>query len=162
MARRRRRRNSNEPAELDVTTFLNLMVVLIPFLLTTAVFSRVTILELDMPTSAGGATDNRAKLSIEVIVRKNKLEIGNGKGVIASIPQVEGEYDMVTLSKRLIELKADYPDKEEATVLMEPEIAYDHLVRVMDAVRVAEVRQEGEEAVQKLALFPDISIGDAP
>ena len=37
------RRRSAQPTELDMTTFLNLMVVLVPFLLITAVFSRITI-----------------------------------------------------------------------------------------------------------------------
>ena len=159
---RRRSRGPKETPELDVTTFLNLMVVLIPFLLTTAVFSRIAILELNMPTSAGGGSDNTAKLTIEVIVRKDALQIGNGKGVIAQIPNVDGEYDMQTLSERLVELKGDYPDKEDATVLMEPDIEYNHLVEVMDAVRVTLIRQEGQEDIQKLALFPEISIGDAP
>jgi hypothetical protein len=46
---------------------------------------------------------------------------------------------------------------------MEPEIAYDYLIQIMDAVRGTEVQQEdGSETVQKMLLFPDISIGDAP
>ena len=44
-----RRRQKEEAPELDMTTFLNLMVVLVPFLLITAVFSRITIVELDHP-----------------------------------------------------------------------------------------------------------------
>lgn len=44
MARRHHyRKKGEQPQELDVTTFLNLMVVLIPFLLVTAVFSKITI-----------------------------------------------------------------------------------------------------------------------
>ena len=49
------RRRTKDPADLDMTTFLNLMVVLVPFLLITAVFSRITIVELSLPSSAGGA-----------------------------------------------------------------------------------------------------------
>ena len=62
----------------------------------------------------------------------------------------------------LMRLKAQYPDKEDATVLLEPEIAYDYLIQIMDAVRGAEVLEDGSEEVQKMILFPDISIGDAP
>ena len=69
---------------------------------------------------------------------------------------------MEMLSKMLMRLKAQYPDKEDATVLLEPEIAYDYLIRIMDAVRGAEIREDGSESVQKMVLFPDISIGDAP
>jgi hypothetical protein len=69
---------------------------------------------------------------------------------------------MEMLSEMLMRLKAQYPDKEDATVLLEPEIAYDYLIQIMDAVRGAEVREDGSEEVQKMILFPDISIGDAP
>ena len=62
----------------------------------------------------------------------------------------------------LMRLKAQYPDKEDATILLEPEIAYDYLIQIMYAVRGAEVREDGSEEVQKMILFPDISIGDAP
>ncbi len=53
--RRHSRRRSAEAAELDMTTFLNLMVVLVPFLLIGAVFSRITIIELNLPSANGSA-----------------------------------------------------------------------------------------------------------
>jgi biopolymer transport protein ExbD len=152
-----------ETHELDVSTFLNLMVVLVPFLLISAVFSRVTIMELSVPTSAGGSQSNKPNFSIEVIVRKAGLEIANGSFVEAAIPKKDDQYDMEMLSEMLVRLKTRYPEKEDATVLMEPEIAYDYLIQIMDAVRGTEMQQEdGSDMVQKLVLFPDISIGDAP
>ena len=59
MARRHhyKRRTKGGAHEIDVTTFLNLMVVLVPFLLITAVFSRLTIVELNLPSSAGDEYD---------------------------------------------------------------------------------------------------------
>ena len=156
-----RRRRAETPG-LDVTTFLNLMVVLIPFLLITAVFSRVTIIELSVPTSAGGSALNTPNFAIEVIVRKTGLEIANGSSVEAAIPKKNDQYDMQMLYEMLMRLKARYPEKEDATVLMEPEIEYDYLIQIMDAVRGAEVQAEGSEEVEKVVLFPNISIGDAP
>jgi biopolymer transport protein ExbD len=138
------------------------MVVLIPFLLITAVFSRVTIMELSVPTSAGGSASNTPNFAIEVIVRKAGLEIANGSSVVAAIPKKDGQYDMEMLSEILMRLKARYPEKEDATVLMEPEIEYNYLIQIMDAVRGAEVPVEGSEEVERILLFPDISIGDAP
>ena len=151
-----------EPPELDITTFLNLMVVLIPFLLISAVFSRVAIMELSVPTGAGSGSSNKPTLNIEVIVRGAGFELANGAQVVAAIPKKDGEYDMKRLSEMLIRLKADYPDKEDATILMEPDIEYDYLIRVMDAVRAADIITEESEEVQKMVLFPSISIGDAP
>lgn len=165
MARRRHHYNrfAKEAPELNITSFLNLMVVLVPFLLITAVFSRITILELNLPTGAGDASKaDKPRMSVEVIVRDKGLEIGNGKTVIARFPKVEDEYDMETLSEYLLEIKSKNMDKKDATVLMEPEIEYNNLVAIMDAVRVAEVVQGDDPEPQEIELFPSISIGDAP
>lgn len=160
--RKYNRRKREETPGLDITTFLNLMVVLIPFLLISAVFSRVTIMELTVPTSAGGSAVKAPNFAIEVIVRKNGLEIANGSSVEAAFPKKDGQYNMQMLYELLKRLKARYPEKDDATVLMEPDIEYDYLVQIMDAVRGAEVHTEGSEEVKKLVLFPNISIGDAP
>jgi len=157
-----RKKRREETPGLDVTTFLNLMVVLIPFLLISAVFSRVTILELTVPTSAGGSAVNMPNFAIEVIVRKAGFEIANGSSVEAAFPKKDDQYDMEMLSKMLMRLKAKYPEKEDATVLLEPEIEYDYLVQVMDVVRGVQVQVEGTEEAEKVVLFPEISIGDAP
>ena len=151
-----------ETPELNITSFLNLMVVLIPFLLISAVFSRITIMELSVPTSAGGAISKKANFAIEVIVRKNGFEIANGSSVEAAIPKKEGQYDMALLSEMLLRLKASYPEKEDATVLMEPDIEYDYLIQIMDAVRGTRQQLEEGEDEKDIVLFPEISIGDAP
>jgi biopolymer transport protein ExbD len=156
------KKRREETPGLDVTTFLNLMVVLIPFLLIGAVFSRVTILELSVPTRAGGSALKTPNFAIEVIVRKAGLEIANGSSVEAAFPKKDGQYDMKMLSEILMRLKARYPEKEDATVLMEPDIEYDYLIQIMDAVRGVEIQTEGSKEVKKMVFFPNISIGDAP
>jgi biopolymer transport protein ExbD len=73
MARRHHyRRLGKEPMQLDVTTFLNLMVVLVPFLLITAVFSRLTIVELTLPSASGGSSADAPAFRVEVIVRESR------------------------------------------------------------------------------------------
>jgi len=156
------RRRTTDPAELDMTTFLNLMVVLVPFLLITAVFSRITIVELNLPSAAAGAAPSEPALRVEVIVREGGLELTNGTSVIAKIPKVEDAYDLATLSELIQSLKRDHPDEQDASVLLEPEIEYDHLIQVMDAVRSAELPQPDGEGVTRVALFTELSIGDAP
>ena len=159
------------------------MVVLVPFLLITAVFSRITILELSMPTGSGANDNAKQQLVIEVIVRAKGLELGNGKQVLARFPLLkEGEvehyieedgsrdasrlYDLKRLTDYLLKIKTKYPEKTDALVLMESDIEYRVLIRVMDSVRSAFVRQPGEDGkadvLQQVVLFPDISIGDAP
>ena len=172
MARRHHyKRRSKKPAyDIDVTTFLNLMVVLIPFLLITAVFSRLTIVELNLPSSAGGPSTAEEGFQPEVIVRKDGIEITNSRVVIASIPNIDDEFDLETLSDFMVELKQTYPEQEAASVLMEAHIPYDYLIRVMDIVRSVEVpvengvegESDGEAEYQLVALFSEISVGDAP
>lgn len=159
---RRRNKGPRESPELDITTFLNLMVILIPFLLISAVFSRVAILELSVPTDAGGGASSKPDFNIEVIVRRAGMELANGSQVVATIPKKDGQYDIERLTEMLMRLKADYPEKEEATVLMEPDIEYNYLILAMDTVREAEIQAEESDEVQRLVLFPSISIGDAP
>ena len=177
MARRHHYKRRKEPAyEIDVTTFLNLMVVLIPFLLITAVFSQLTIVELNLPSSASGPQNDQEGFTPEIIVREAGIEITNGKQIIATIPNSEDEFgeddfDLETLSDYMVELKRTYPQQEAASVLMEAQIPYDYLIQVMDIVKRVEVPVEladgeefGEDEAQfeLVALFSDISVGDAP
>jgi biopolymer transport protein ExbD len=80
--------------------------------------------------------------------------------VIAAIPKVDGEYDLDKLSEYLTVVKREYPQKEDASVLLESDIEYDHLIQVMDTVRSRE--QRDGNVVTRAALFTAISIGDAP
>jgi len=167
MARRHHyKRRSKDAHELDVTTFLNLMVVLVPFLLITAVFSRLTIVELNLPSSAGGAASNEESFRVEVIVREAGIEITNGKSVIATVPKKDDEFDLEALSDLMVELKSEYPEQDAASVLMEARIPYDYLIQVMDVVRSVELPvedvEEGEPQFELYALFSEISVGDAP
>ena len=151
-----------------MTTFLNLMVVLVPFLLITAVFSRITIVELSLPSSNSGGAQQEPSFRVEVMVRQEGLELTNGTAVIATIPKVDDDYDLATLSDYLVSLKRDYPDEDNASVLLEPDIPYDYLIQVMDVVRSVELPLEDvpdepdAERFQRVALFTDISIGEAP
>ncbi len=164
MARKRHhyKRRVSATYEIDVTTFLNLMVVLVPFLLITAVFSRLTIVELNLPSAAGGPANNEDSFRVEVIVREEGMEISNGSATIASIPKKDDEYDFEGLSELIVELKREYPNQDAASVLMEPLIPYDHLIQVMDVVRAVEVPTGIEGEVELYALFSEISVGEAP
>lgn len=161
MARGRRHRNKEVP-DLDITSFLNLMVVLVPFLLITAVFSRITILQLNLPEGTGPSESDKIELTIEVIVRENRIEIGDGQQIVTVVPNTEeGQYDIERLSDLLLEIKSNYPDKRDSTVLMEPDLPYHVLVQIMDAVSTTTIERE-EGSKEKIDLFPQISIGDAP
>jgi biopolymer transport protein ExbD len=158
-ARRHRRKDA---AELNITAFMNLMVALVPFLLITAVFSRTTILELNLPSSTAAVPETPQALDLEIIVRGDALQVADrGTGLLRSIPKTADGYDFAALAAFLRdEVKLRFPDATSVTILIEPEISYDTVVQVMDAVRVDTGIVDGRATQREL--FPDISIGDAP
>ncbi|GMR20836.1 MAG: hypothetical protein BMS9Abin36_1433 [Gammaproteobacteria bacterium] len=160
--RHRLRRLGKDPAELNITAFMNLMVILVPFLLITAVFSRITILELNLPAaSSGKSKPPKQELQLEVIIRSNSLEVADGRmGLIKRVRNTSAGYDYKALSKVLRQLKSRFPQKQNAMILAQSTTPYETLVHTMDAVRSVEVVQGA--SVVRAELFPDISIGDAP
>jgi biopolymer transport protein ExbD len=157
------KRREHEEKELEITTLLNVMVVLIAFLILTAVFSQVTVQELKLPAQAGGgATPLKPPVVVEVIIRKNSLQITNGKSVTETIQSTDNKYDYHKLSASLLQIKNENKDKDDISVLVEPNIEYESLIAVMDAVKVAEIYTPGQEKPKKIVLFPQVSIGDAP
>lgn len=153
-----------EVVELNITAFMNLMVVLVPFLLITAVFSQVAILDLNLPTD-GEPPDEQAEpeLRLEITVRENRIDVGDrGTGLLTVIESTRDGYDLDELATYLERVKQRFPEKADATLLLEPDISYQTLVAVMDKVRVLERLDAATNRVVTYELFPEISIGDAP
>jgi len=166
-SRRGGRRHNDATAELNITAFMNLMVILVPFLLITAVFSRLAILELNLPGSSTEPVEPQDQVfQLEVIVRSDKIEVGDrNQGLLGIYPNTDDGYDYDAVGDKLAELKERYPDKTDASILLEQDIPYDTLIQIMDTVRVTvdiEVDDDSEETLVRSDLFPDISIGDAP
>ncbi len=158
MSHARVRRLRKHAAELDITAFMNLIVVLVPFLLSTAVFSRMAILELNLPAQSSGFSHLKDELQLEVVIRRDALVVADRRaGPIQRIENTPQGYDFPALSRLMQQLKARFPDRHEATILAEPNTPYEVLVQTMDAVRVAKA-----EGGPRLDLFPEVSVGDAP
>lgn len=157
-----RRKHVQDTVELNITAFLNLMVILVPFLLITAVFSRITVLELNLPSKdAIAKQEEKIKLQLELVIRKDSFEVRDSNlGRIKYIERNEAETNWKVFTDILVEIKTRFPDEQKITLLLEPKINYKTLIQVMDRVRSADVVQFTE--VENVELFPNISIGDAP
>jgi len=171
----------HKPAELLLVPMIDIFTVLVTFLLMTAVFSRIAILQVDLPSSSGNKP-TEPTFRLEVIVRKEGYELTDGKQVFATIPKVNGAYDLRTLSEQAQAVKHEHPDANDASVLAEPKVPYDELIQVMDAIRsmdgsappqatglgaavlTARTAPPAAAAPQasKVAMFTNIAVGDAP
>lgn len=158
----RTRRLRKQVPELEITAFINLIVVLVPFLLATTVFTRLAVMDLQLPAQQSAVEQLKVNdLQLEVVIRKDALEVGDRVGgLIRRIPVLGAEHDVKALQQLMVLVKGKFPDKREATLLAEPDTSYNQLVQVMDAVR-GTVTTQGAKVV-RAELFPSISVGDAP
>ncbi|MDH3979274.1 MAG: biopolymer transporter ExbD [Gammaproteobacteria bacterium] len=146
---------------VDVTAFLSLMVILVPFLLVTAVFSRATILEIQPVSAESDQKSAPDPLQLQVIVRHAVIEVSYlGQTRAERIDRSSDDRALASLATLAGELKARFPQSLEATVLLEPQIPYDVLVQVLDVLRV-KLQQTGD-AVEQTELFPLIALGPVP
>ncbi|MCK4707285.1 MAG: biopolymer transporter ExbD [Gammaproteobacteria bacterium] len=162
MGMRKRKNHIKDDEEMNITAFMNLMVILVPFLLITAVFSKIAILELNIPKGGGAADKNKKpQLELQIIVRENLIDIQDGVvGLIKRFKIENQETNWQKISDLLVQLKDKFPDKENVTILLEEDVPYQMLVKVMDRARVANIVMPGM-TVESIDLFPSISIGDA-
>ncbi|MEW8102502.1 MAG: biopolymer transporter ExbD [Candidatus Thiodiazotropha endolucinida] len=158
---RERLRRHRHGEELNITAFLNLMVILIPFLLITAAFSRFSIIELYLPPASEGTLKAIKELQLEVIIRPDSLEVADREGgLIRRLKNTPDGYDVKGLNELLVQIKVRFQDKRNIFILSEPSTKYETMVQVMDAVRMTENMEAG--TIVQYELFPDIALGDAP
>lgn len=162
----RKKRATKKEAELDITSFMNLMIVLVPVLLMMMVFSRITVLELTLPVlgDATGQEDSKNQ-SLELVVRKQGIAVYYPQGyLVKDLPVTEQGYDYVALQNLLKQIKQTLInkniDKKAATLLLEEDIPYEVIVALMDSTR--SYQDVVVASVVDAELFPEISLGDAP
>lgn len=157
-----KKRHIEKTVELNITAFMNLMVILVPFLLITAVFSRITVLELNLPAlDAKTKQEEKIKLQLELHIRENSFDIQDANlGLIKRFERKADDTDWNAFTDILVEIKSRFPEEDSITLLLERKIEYKTLIQVMDRVRSADIVQVA--TLETVELFPNISIGDAP
>lgn len=158
----RRNKTLHETVELNITAFLNLMVILVPFLLITAVFSPMTVLELTLPQlNSESNPDEKITLQLQMIVTPESIDVRDASaGRLQKFNIVAGKIKWQPVVDLLLAVKSRYPEEEAITLLVASDVSYNTLIEVMDHVRSAEIVNTG--TLEVVALFPEVSIGDAP
>lgn len=159
--KRKHRRLRNKDTDLDITAFMNLMIVLVPILLMNMVFAQTSVLELNFPSQNDAPENQEVALQLQVIILDQQLVVSDNKGgVIKSIEKKNGAYDFEMLGLVMQDLKSRIPDKKDITVMAEKNTSYQTLVSVMDKVRSFKTVVAG--SLVHAELFPEVSIADAP
>lgn len=172
-------RSTNKIKEipLDIRPVMNLMVVLIPILLYSAEFVKLSIRELNLPPASrsgdsrapGEEVEKEKRFQLTVILSKTGVYIGNRAGYLTGEATTENEptiaintdgtYDFAELQSKLGEIKEaikgkGFVDDKSVIISAEADIEYKHIIKLIDFVTVYEDSTGTEQE-----LFPQINIG---
>lgn len=160
-------KKKNRPeADLDITPFMNLMIVLVPVLLLSMVFTRITVIDIQLPASAGTGSEQISQKQVEVVIKETSILINFPEGLllraIANKDDGTPDYENVSLVLQALkrELQLKNADRKKVNLLVSESIPYHKVISTMDAVRSYSAVVVTD--VVDAELFPDIAFGDAP
>lgn len=162
------KRRFKEDPDLDITSFMNLMIILVPVLLMSMVLARTTVLDLKLPDMADSSTPptEEPPQQLELIIRADKFEVNYPAGIKLKWVEktADGQHDFALLATVLQETKRLLEDKglrkKDIYILSEKDTDYQTLVSTMDTARSFKAVVAAN--VVDAELFPEISLGDAP
>ena len=135
-----------ELIDLDVTPVMNLFMVLIPFLVSMAVFTHIAAIDFSLPPAQTEGSDpgDSKELDISIVVTSNGFRIvGTGKK-LDLVPRLKGQYQYEQLRVLLKAIKFEYPSQKSVVLVLESEVLYDDIIKFMDICRESQ--------------FPDIGL----
>lgn len=167
MRRRAKYGREFKEAELDITAFLNLMIVLVPVLLLGLVFSQITVLDLKLPDAAAGDNESKENVKqLELVIRDDGMTVNYPQGILLKrVPLTEDgtqDFDFLSLVLQEVkrQLKQQGTEKRAINILSEPAVNYQTLITAVDTVR--SFKAVVAASVVDAELFPEIAFGDAP
>ncbi len=127
---------SAQPPEIDVTPIMNMFVILIPFLVTMAVFTHLSVIELQTPSNVAKTADwqdgKKPKLKLTAVVGEHFLGITKGGIMYDSLPRVDGTYQYGRFETRIKALRSETEIQNECVVAVQDNVRFDYAVRVFD------------------------------
>ncbi len=135
-----------ETEDIDVTPLMNMMVILIPFLISMAVFTQIAAINFSLPPAmaegeapAGEEPKEEAgKLDISIAITDKGFTITGTGQVMPTIPKKDNKYDLEALNKIVRAIKMQYPNQEDVVLIIEQDVYYEDIVNVMDVCRDAQ------------------------
>ena len=137
---------ASEVVDIDVTPVMNMFIILIPFLVTMAAFTHLSIIDFTLPPNVGAGLDTsegKPKLKITVVVTGDYLAITHGEKMLDSLPRVAGEYNYRLFYEKLFRYRKEVDIKDEVIVAVQDPIQFKYIVKVMDRCRDAGFKKVG-------------------
>ena len=133
--------------DLNLVPFIDLMSVCIIFLLISAVWTQVSMIQLGASIYSNKTEDKPIKpppfvevvLRVDVIPQGFRVVVGRNATLI---PQISKDtYNKERLVEELKRVKDKYPSKVDGVASVQDKIQYKHLIEAMDALLIAGFHQ---------------------
>jgi biopolymer transport protein ExbD len=126
--------------DIDVKPIMNVLIILIPFLVSLAVYTRLAVIDMSLPpnvTSAAGsaAAGEKPRLKVTVVVAPDYFAVTLGETLLDSIGRQGNDYGYDSLVSRLSARRDQAEVKDEVIVAPRDGIHFKYVVRVMDACK---------------------------
>jgi biopolymer transport protein ExbD len=128
--------------DLQMTPIMNVFLILVPFLLLTASFVKIAILEMSLPSLSQQKVpqpvtqEQHKQLVLNMLaIRQNGFELKSPTFNFPFIAKKDEQYDLEQLKANLQQIKNKFPDSEDVVIQPEDAIKYDVMIKVMDRCR---------------------------
>jgi biopolymer transport protein ExbD len=158
----RHQRMRSRAVSLNIVSMIDVFAVLVFFLLVSSSITaaKLNVINLNLPSPDQQSVPDKPPLQLTITLRKNGLEVSDRNGALRRLDNTPEGYNVQALGDLLVEVKKTAPAETNVTLLLEADIPYDDLIKIMDAARFAPA--EARATGLPLEMFPNISLGDAP
>lgn len=127
-----------EAPAVDVTPIMNMFIILIPFLISMAVFSHLTVLQFSLPADGGpGRAVADAEIPLTIAMTEMEIAITRGEVILATVPALESGHDFNQLLSSLQGVIKNHSAAESVVVAVDDGVVFDDVVHCMDYCRQA-------------------------
>ncbi len=137
----RRLRGHAGETDVNLTAVMNIFLILIPFLLLTATFVRLTVLELSLPnldrSRQAVSTPPQNAIVNMLRIRDDGFLLESEDMSLPALPKTGQDYNWQALSEQLERVKQQHPESQDIIIAPENSILYESIISVMDRCRDA-------------------------
>ena len=142
-----RNRNREDP-DVNIIPVMNIFLLLIPFLLLTAAFVKLAVLDISLPSiGKGGRVQQEQQKELVLVIlaiKESGFQLKSPGFKFDPIVKSGNQYNYQILRNQLKEIKLKHFSAEDIIISPEAKVKYDIIVKVMDRCR-----EEG---------FPNVSL----
>ncbi|MCX7726490.1 MAG: biopolymer transporter ExbD [Chitinispirillaceae bacterium] len=136
----------HQEVNLNITPVMNMFIILIPFLVSMAVFTHLSIIEFSLPPDVSSVTpdnDNKPVPKLTIRIGNDFLGIVLGENLLDSLPVLNGIYPFDSLKIKIALRKSELNYDGEIIVASADKIKFQEVVKVMDICREIGLKKIG-------------------